>query len=102
MYEQPTGTDLSQGDILDDCPILVWKLAPPPLDLAIPPEIQIVRVVVLTQACDLAQDKTTRVVVAPVYQASDLVEKKILKGAMIRDQVRRGQVFGWYFLSCTS
>jgi hypothetical protein len=39
MYEQPVATDLSQGDILDDCPILVWKLAPPPLDLDVPPEI---------------------------------------------------------------
>ena len=26
MYEQPAVADLSQGDILDDCPILVWKL----------------------------------------------------------------------------
>jgi hypothetical protein len=36
MYEQLAATDLSQGDILDDCPILVWKLAPPPLDLDVP------------------------------------------------------------------
>jgi len=28
MYEQPAATDLSQGDIFDDCPILVWKLTP--------------------------------------------------------------------------
>jgi hypothetical protein len=48
MYEQPAGMDLSQGDILDDCPILVWRLAPPPLDLSIPPEVRIIRVVVLT------------------------------------------------------
>jgi hypothetical protein len=46
---------LSQGDIIDECPILVWKLAPPPLDLDVPPEIRIIRIVVLTQACDLAQ-----------------------------------------------
>src|SRR5260370_20241861 len=98
MYEQPTAADLSQGDILDDCPILVWKLAPPPLDLGVPPEIRIIRVVVLTQACDLAQDKTTRVVVAPIHEAAELVAKNILKAGAIRDQVRRGQVFGWYFL----
>jgi hypothetical protein len=52
----------------------------------------------LTQACDLAQDKTTRVVVAPVHEAAVLVAQNILKAAAIRDQVRRGQVFGWYFL----
>jgi hypothetical protein len=98
MYEQPIAADLSQGDILDDCPILVWKLAPPPLDLNVPPEVRIIRVVVLTQACDLAQDKTTRVVVAPVHEAEELVARNILKAGAIRDQVRRGQVFGWYFL----
>ncbi len=98
MYEQPATTELSQGDILIDCPILVWRLAPPPLDLSIPPEVRSIRVVVLTQACDLAQVKTTRVVVAPVYEAAELVAANILKAAAIRDQVRRGQVFGWYFL----
>ena len=98
MYEQPAAGDLSQGDVLDDCPILVWKLAPPPLNLDVPPEIRIIRVVVLTQACDLAQDKTTRVVIAPVYEAAELVAKNLLKAGIIRDQVRRGQVFGWYFL----
>ena len=98
MYEQPAALDLSQGDMVDDCPILVWKLAPPPLDLDVPPEIRIIRVVVLTQACDLAQDKTTRVVVAPVHAAAELVAQNILKAGVIRDQVRRGQVFGWYFL----
>ena len=61
-----------------------------------------IRVVVLTQACDLAQDKTTRVVVAPVHEAAELVARNILKAGAIRDQVRRGQVFGWYFLPAAS
>lgn len=98
MYEQPTADGISQGDILDGCPILVWKLVPPPLDLEVPPERRLIRVVVLTQACDLAQAKTTRVVVAPVHDAGELVAQNILKAGAIRDQVRRGQVFGWYFL----
>src|SRR5260370_35737707 len=95
MYEQPTAADLSQGDILHDCPILVWKLAPPPLDLDVPPEVRIIRVVVLTQACDLAQDKPTRVVVAPVHEAAELVARNILKAGAIRAQVGRGQSVGW-------
>jgi hypothetical protein len=57
-----------------------------------------IRVVVLTQACDLAQVKTTRVVAAPVHEGTQLVAKIILKAGTIRDQVRRGQVFGWSFL----
>ena len=53
MYEQLATTDLSQGDILDECPILVWKLAPPPLDLNVPPEVRTIRVVVLTHQAEL-------------------------------------------------
>jgi hypothetical protein len=52
----------------------------------------------LTQACDLAQEKTTRVVVAPVHDAAALVATNVLKASAVRDQVRRGLVFGWYFL----
>lgn len=56
------------------------------------------RVIVLTQACDLAQAKTTKVLVALVQPAQLLVEQGILKAPSIRDQVRRGLVYGWYFL----
>ena len=56
------------------------------------------RVVVLTQACDLAETKTTRVLVALVHNADEVVRQGILSGSLIRDRVRRGQVYGWYFL----
>jgi hypothetical protein len=46
----------------------------------------------------LAQAKASRVVVAPVHEAAELVAKNVLKASLIRDQVRRGQVFGWYFV----
>jgi hypothetical protein len=55
-------------------------------------------VIVLTQACDLAQTKTTKVLVGWVHSAEYLVSQGVLKEAVIRDQVRRGQVYGWYFL----
>jgi hypothetical protein len=35
---------------------------------------------------------------AQVHDAQTLVAKGILKGATVRDQVRRHLVFGWYFL----
>jgi hypothetical protein len=56
------------------------------------------RVVVLTQSCDLANDKTTNVQVAVAHEARRLVELGLLKEHTIRDQVRRHRVFGWYFL----
>jgi hypothetical protein len=56
------------------------------------------RVVVLTQACDLAQAKSTRILMAVVHEAQALVNRGILKPSLIRDQIRCHPVYGWYFL----
>jgi hypothetical protein len=99
MYEPiAPGTPLTQGDIIDNCPIVTLDDANP----AGEPIRGEVRVVVLTQACDLAQAKKTRVVVANVSEARVLVEQGVLKPGAIRDQIRRGQTFGWYFLPASS
>ena len=60
------------------------------------------RVIVLTQACDLAQGKRNKAVVAVVHEAQWLVDQGILKAQAVRDQVRRGQTFGWGFLQASS
>lgn len=99
IYDQPAATEpLSQGDIVDDCPILFWEYPPGQPDA--PPESTSarVRVVVLTQACDLEQSKSSRVLAAVVHHVQHLVDRGILKSAMIRDQVRTHRVYGWYFL----
>ncbi len=99
MYETITHEEiLSQGDVIDDCPLITIRIWPSDPGPDVRSETWTIRVVVLTQSCDLAQDKTTRVVVAPVHEATELVARNILKASTIRDQVRRGQVFGWYFL----
>src|SRR5947209_7122925 len=89
---------LTQGDILDACPVFGFDAADPPADLNAAPARWQERVIVLTQACDLAQTKTTKVLVALVHPAQTLVDQGVLKAATVRDQVRRGQVYGWYFL----
>ncbi len=92
-------TPLTQGDIIEDCPLVGMNLSALPLDLQNPPiKWWTSRVIVLTQACDLAQAKVESVVVAQVHDAQKLVESGVLKGAVVRDQMRRHQVFGWYFL----
>jgi hypothetical protein len=88
---------LSQADIVDACPIFGLETAAG-VDLDAAPARWKERVIVLTQACDLAQAKTSKVVVALLHTAQSLVERGALKGPAIRDQVRRGLVFGWYFL----
>jgi hypothetical protein len=62
------------------------------------PETQRARVIILTQACDLANDKTARVVVARVHAAADLVRLGRVTEKYVRDNVRKGQAYGWYFL----
>jgi len=100
IYHGPSPQEaLTQGDILDGCPLLYWEI---PSQAEAEPEPRSVttraRVVVLTQACDLAQAKATRVLVAIVHNAGELVRRRILKDNLIRDQIRSHRVYGWYFL----
>jgi hypothetical protein len=99
FFVPPSDCPMTQGDILDECPLVGLNAAEPPIDLSsIPVKRWSARVVVLTQACDLAQANTGRVLVAQVHEAQKLVEAGVLKGTTIRDHVRRHLVFGWYFL----
>ena len=105
MYQSCADAPLSQGDILDGCPL--FGLQPTGdriglIDIDAEPARWEARVIVLTQACDLAQAKTTKVLVAWVHSAEYLVCQGVLKESVIRDQVRRGQVYGWYFLPAVS
>ncbi len=94
----PRDESLSQGDLIDDCPLARGELKGETIDLDAEPAIWKARIIVLTQACDLAQDKTTKVLVATVQPVRELIDGGVLKPAAIRDQIRRGLSYGWYFL----
>jgi hypothetical protein len=95
MYATPAGPQIEQGDVTDGCPLPVVPDAPAPDgQIAVPAG----RVVVLTQTCDLVQAKAARAVVALVYSAQLLVDRGVLKAAAVRDQIRGGKTYGWYFL----
>ena len=106
MYEcVPADAALSQGDIFDSCRLVYWVCSASPdgsqevhAEESEPDERS--RIVVLTQACDIV--RRTRIVVAVVRPCQKLVEEGRLKGSTIRDQVRRGRVYGWYFLPAES
>ena len=49
---------LSQGDIFDDCPLVFWADQTRQVAKDDKPHGVLARVIVLTQACDLANDKT--------------------------------------------
>jgi len=99
IYRAPRMEDaLTQGDILYDCPLVYWESLSSEVETKPRPVTVRTRVVVLTQACDLVQSKATRVLVAVVHEAQNLVDRGILKSNVIRDQIRSHRVYGWYFL----
>jgi hypothetical protein len=96
---RPRDAQVGQGDIFDECPLIYWTAERDQNGvLKFQSASSIERVVVLTQACDLANAKTSKVQVAVVHATANLVSEGILKAQTIRDQVRRHLVFGWYFL----
>lgn len=95
------GPSLDQGDIIDGCPILRIDQ----FNQENPESPQVAcsthRVVVLTQTCDLANQRTQHITVAIVHDAQFLVEQGIVRAADVRGPVRAGRVYGWYYLpSC--
>ena len=99
IFQRPPYDDpIDQGDIIDGCPIV----AVADFDLDHLDSLQtrhtLQRVIVLTQTCDLAHRKATRVVTAVILDAQSLVAHQILKPADIRGPIRAGRVYGWYFL----
>ncbi len=55
------------------------------------------RVLVLTQTCDFAQNKTS-LIVALVTEAEEMVSSGELKEASIRGPIQMARKYGWYFL----
>jgi hypothetical protein len=99
IFACPAAEDpIDQGDILEGCPLTF--LVQNNLDDPGPTEVDCIpaRVLVLTQTCDLANQKASLITVAVVHDAQVLVDEGLLKPADIKGPIRGGRVFGWYFL----
>lgn len=99
IYRLPSVEEaIDQGDIFEDCP--VPALVSVDLDDSSAPQVKSVRqrIIVLTQTCDLANQKTSRAIGAVVLDAQELVDQSLLKRADIRGPILGGRVWGWYFL----
>jgi hypothetical protein len=99
IYDSPApDAPLDQGDLIDACPIL----AVAHFDVNAPDAVQVKitnpRVVLVTQTCDLANDKVTIGTVATVFAAQELVDDGILKPADVKGPLRSGRIWGLYFL----
>jgi hypothetical protein len=81
-YEEVEASEsLTQGDIIEKCPILVWTSEPlrprdggEHLDLEGMVEAVETDVVIMTQACDLEQEKVANVVLCPHLSLSEYRE----------------------------
>lgn len=98
IYQVPAPDDqIDQGDLIIDCPVaLVTALGADPESSAV--AVSPARVVVLTQTCDLANDKAQFANVAVVFDAQFLADAGVFKPADIKGLLRSGRVWGWYFL----
>lgn len=88
---------IDQGDLIEECPSVIIST------IAIGQSLEDVhfesgRVVVLTQTCDLANDKTAIAVVAEAQNAQRFVDDGIFKPADIKGPLRSGRIWGLYFL----
>ncbi len=92
-YELVQGSDLAQGDVLRACPIFH------PLENNEYDEIMS-DVVVLSQTCDLVNDKLTLVLVCPVFPLSLMMQSaEFLKSKRVREALRRGNFPGFHLLN---
>jgi len=99
IYLNPNSTDpIDQGDLIDDCPVAEVVSDDPARPEAAKVQLDIRRVVILTQTCDLANDKALYAVVAAAHSAQLLIEAQVLKAADIKGPIRAGRTWGWYFL----
>jgi hypothetical protein len=94
----PPNAPIDQGDIVDRCPTLYDSGYDPDVPGSLKVDYALQRVIVLSQTCDLANLKTSRVVTAVVFDAQALVDDNSLKPADVKGPIRAGRVYGWYFL----
>ncbi len=99
IYRQPLPeAAVDQGDIIDGCPLFGIAEFDSVKPESVTAEQSAARVVVLTQTCDLANQKVSHAIVSVVLDAESLVTSGGVKAADVRGPIRAGRVFGWYFL----
>jgi len=99
IYRLPAADEpLDQGDVIRGCPLVVVESYDPAQPERLPVTGAPTLVILLTQACDLANQKAKAIVVAAVLDAQTLVAQGLLKAADVKGPLRAGRVYGWYFL----
>jgi hypothetical protein len=103
IFEAPTPDDaLDQGDLIDGCPVVrVTEFVADQPD-ARKVALDFHRVILLTQTCDLTNQKTDIGTVASVFDAQHLIDLNLLKPADVKGPLRAGRIWGMYFLPAST
>ncbi len=93
IYVAPTSDEfLDQGDLIEECPTVSIVEYHPGQSNTEKVKLEPRRVLVLTQTCDHANKKVDEVIVATVFDAQQLIDRRILKPADIRGSIRAQRV----------
>ena len=99
IYGSPAPPDpVDQGDLIEGCPALHVREFRFGQAETFEIDWESRRVIILTQTCDLVQEKITSANVAEVFDARQLVDNNILKPADVKGPLRSGRIWGLYFL----
>jgi hypothetical protein len=100
-WEECNGSDLNQGDYLDSCPVLIVLDSFNPI---IGKESEVIvedrNLIVMTQSCDLAQNKAKVVALCPIYTLNEMSAKNPhYTNKKNWESVRQGRIEGWHMVA---
>lgn len=105
-YDKVRGDDVEQGDIFENCPVLVLpsKLSLGPLGTRTEPQdipFECRDVIVLSQTCDMVkyQEKTPEVLLCGVWQKSDFQAGQNMASNADWENARKGRMVGFHVLN---
>lgn len=108
-YKIVSNGDITQGDILSECPIIVPKIT---IDIIETYEMSKTRgkfkpfentmfkhdMIILSQACDIEQDNIDTVVLCPVWPLREIAEKCNKKPWEFGESARKGYMYAYHLL----
>lgn len=96
-YRLVKGTDLAQGDLLPECPVVI-----PASQVADEMQARVVfyDVVIMSQSCDLAHGKLDLVLVCPFWALREMESRsEFLASRAGKEALRQGNMTGYHLLN---
>lgn len=97
-WENCNRKPLSQGEYLEECPVVLVSDILESAD-ELDAKVEIRNLVVMTQSCDLAQNKVKSVALCPIYSLEELAKLNTqYSNKKNWENVRQGRVEGWHMV----